>query len=83
MHDAPAVGGECKSIVIAPRHHEQRPTFGRREHVLRVPTSAVAEGRRVTANIERSSNLFLTKTVYAALFALATVATGWSYPKIA
>ncbi len=40
----------------------------------------VAEGRRVTANIERSSNLFLTKTVYAALFALATVATGWSYP---
>jgi cation-transporting ATPase E len=40
----------------------------------------VAEGRRVTANIERSSNLFLTKTVYAALFSVATVATGWPYP---
>jgi cation-transporting ATPase E len=40
----------------------------------------VGEGRRVTANIERSSNLFITKTVYAALFALATVATGWPYP---
>ncbi len=40
----------------------------------------VAEGRRVTANIERSSNLFLTKTVYAALFAVMTVLTGWPYP---
>jgi cation-transporting ATPase E len=40
----------------------------------------VAEGRRVTANIERSSNLFLNKTVYAALFSIATVITGWPYP---
>ncbi len=40
----------------------------------------VAEGRRVTANIERSSNLFLTKTVYAALFSVLTVLTGWPYP---
>ncbi len=40
----------------------------------------VAEGRRVTANIERSSNLFLTKTVYAALFSVATVVTAWPYP---
>jgi cation-transporting ATPase E len=40
----------------------------------------VAEGRRVTANIERSANLFLTKTVYAALFSLATVITAWPYP---
>jgi cation-transporting ATPase E len=40
----------------------------------------VAEGRRVTANIERSANLFLTKTVYAALFSVATVVTAWSYP---
>jgi cation-transporting ATPase E len=40
----------------------------------------VAEGRRVTANIERSANLFLTKTVYAALFAVATVVTAWPYP---
>jgi len=40
----------------------------------------VAEGRRVVANIERSSNLFLTKTVYAALFAVATVITAWPYP---
>ena len=40
----------------------------------------VAEGRRVTANIERSSNLFLTKTVYAALFSVLTVLSGWPYP---
>ena len=33
----------------------------------------VAEGRRVIANIERSANLFVTKTVYAALLAIAIV----------
>ena len=33
----------------------------------------VAEGRRVIANIERSANLFLTKTVYSALCAVAVV----------
>jgi len=40
----------------------------------------VAEGRRVIANIERSANLFVTKTVYAVLLALVVVATGWLYP---
>ena len=40
----------------------------------------VAEGRRVTANIERAANLFLTKTVYAALLAVATVVTAWPFP---
>ena len=40
----------------------------------------VAEGRRVIANIERSANLFVTKTVYAILLAIAVVATGWRYP---
>ncbi len=40
----------------------------------------VAEGRRVIANIERSANLFVTKTVYAALLAVAVVLTGWRYP---
>ena len=40
----------------------------------------VAEGRRVIANIERSANLFVTKTVYAILLAVAVVATGWRYP---
>jgi len=33
--------------------------------------AAVAEGRRVIANIERTGNLFLTKTVYAMALALA------------
>ena len=33
--------------------------------------SVVDEGRRVLANIERTANLFLTKTVYAMLLALA------------
>jgi cation-transporting ATPase E len=40
----------------------------------------VAEGRRVIANIERSANLFVTKTVYAALIAIAVVIAGWQYP---
>lgn len=39
----------------------------------------VAEGRRVIANIERVSNLFLTKTTYAALLALIAVIAGWPY----
>ncbi len=39
----------------------------------------VAEGRRVIANIERVSNLFLTKTTYAALLAIVTVIVGWPY----
>jgi cation-transporting P-type ATPase E len=34
--------------------------------------SVVAEGRRVIANVERVANLFLTKTFYAMLLALAT-----------
>ncbi len=40
----------------------------------------VAEGRRVIANIERSANLFVTKTAYAVLIAVAIVITGWRYP---
>jgi cation-transporting ATPase E len=40
----------------------------------------VAEGRRVIANIERSANLFVTKTVYAVLLAVVIVLTAWRYP---
>ena len=40
----------------------------------------VAEGRRVTANIERVANLFLTKTVWAALLAVAVGALLLPYP---
>ena len=40
----------------------------------------VAEGRRVIANIERSANLFVTKTVYAILLAVAVVILNWKYP---
>jgi cation-transporting ATPase E len=40
----------------------------------------VSEGRRVIANIERSANLFVTKTVYAILLAIAVVIAGWPYP---
>ena len=32
------------------------------------------------ANIERVSNLFLTKTTYATLLAIVTVIVGWPYP---
>ena len=40
----------------------------------------VAEGRRVTANIERVANLFLTKTVWATLLAVAVGAMLLPYP---
>jgi cation-transporting ATPase E len=40
----------------------------------------VAEGRRVIANIERVANLFVTKTVYALLLALAVGVLRWPYP---
>jgi cation-transporting ATPase E len=41
---------------------------------------AVAEGRRVIANIERAANLFLVKNVYSLVLALITVATLSAYP---
>jgi cation-transporting P-type ATPase E len=40
----------------------------------------VAEGRRVTANIERVANLFITKTVWATLLAVAVGVVLWPYP---
>ena len=40
----------------------------------------VAEGRRVINNIERVANLFLTKTVYSMLLALAIGIAGWPFP---
>jgi cation-transporting ATPase E len=42
----------------------------------------VDEGRRVIANIERVANLFLTKTTYALLLAVAVGISGWAYPFI-
>jgi cation-transporting ATPase E len=40
----------------------------------------VAEGRRVIANIERVATLFLSKTVYSVLLALAVALSGVPYP---
>ena len=40
----------------------------------------VAEGRWVLANIERTANLFLTKTVYAMLLALGIGVLGFAFP---
>jgi cation-transporting ATPase E len=40
----------------------------------------VAEGRRVIANMERVSALFVTKTVYATLFAVAIGISGAAFP---
>ena len=42
--------------------------------------SVVAEGRRVLGNIERTSNLYLTKTVYAMLLSLAVGVAGMVFP---
>ena len=41
---------------------------------------AVAEGRRVIGNIERTANLFVTKTVYAMLLSLAVGLAGLPFP---
>lgn len=40
----------------------------------------VAEGRRVIANIERASNLFLVKNIYSLVLALITAVTANAYP---
>ncbi|MFD8558724.1 HAD-IC family P-type ATPase [Streptosporangium canum] len=42
--------------------------------------SVVAEGRRVLANIERVSSLFLTKTFYAIVLSLLTGVVGLAFP---
>jgi magnesium-transporting ATPase (P-type) len=42
--------------------------------------SVVGEGRRVLGNIERTSNLYVTKTVYAMLIALGVVVVGLAFP---
>ena len=42
--------------------------------------SVVAEGRRVIANVERVANLFVTKTVYAVLLALAVGVAQLPFP---
>jgi cation-transporting ATPase E len=42
--------------------------------------SVVDEGRRVMANIERTAKLFVTKTVYAMLIALAVGVLGFPFP---
>jgi cation-transporting ATPase E len=42
--------------------------------------SVVGEGRRVLGNIERTSNLYVTKTVYAMLLALAVGVFSFPFP---
>jgi cation-transporting ATPase E len=42
--------------------------------------AVVGEGRRVLGNIERTSNLYLTKTVYAMLLAIAVGAANMVFP---
>jgi cation-transporting ATPase E len=42
--------------------------------------SLLGEGRRVIANIERVANLFVTKTVYAAVLAAVVTLAGVAYP---
>ena len=40
----------------------------------------LSEGRRVVANIERVANLFVTKTVYAAILAVVVAVGGFPFP---
>jgi magnesium-transporting ATPase (P-type) len=48
--------------------------------VIGVARELRAEGRRVVANIERVAGLFVTKTVYAAIVAVAVGVAGITYP---
>ncbi len=50
------------------------------DSTFNVMPAVVAEGRRVLGNIERVANLFLTKTAYATLLALASGVAGLQYP---
>jgi cation-transporting ATPase E len=50
------------------------------ESTFDAPPSVVGEGRRVLGNIERTSNLYVTKTVYAMLIALGVGVVGWAFP---
>ena len=52
------------------RQPGRRPARAARRQ-LRVAARVVAEGRRVIANVERVANLFVTKSVYAAVLAFA------------
>ena len=40
----------------------------------------LAEGRRIIANMERVSSLFLAKTTYSAIFVILTAILAWPYP---
>ena len=40
----------------------------------------LSEGRRIIANMERVSSLFLAKTTYAAVLVIVTALVGWRYP---
>ena len=40
----------------------------------------LSEGRRIIANMERVSSLFLAKTTYAAILVIVTALVGWRYP---
>lgn len=40
----------------------------------------VSEGRRIIANMERVSSLFLSKTTYAIFLAVLVAVLGWAYP---
>ena len=40
----------------------------------------LSEGRRIIANMERVSSLFLAKTTYAAVLVIVTALIGWRYP---
>lgn len=42
--------------------------------------AVLGEGRRVTANIERVSNLFIVKNVYSIILSLSVTALGLTYP---
>src|SRR5207302_2103812 len=50
------------------------------DNAFSVLPNVVAEGRRVIGNVERVANLFLTKTVYAMLLALAIGVAHWPFP---
>src|SRR6266568_1462300 len=66
----PTLPGQIEPVALVTQEEQLRPDG----------QATLAEGRRIIGNVDRVSRLFLTKTSYAVLIALAVAAAGVPYP---